>query len=220
MGVDVQTRKRCAYLVLDTGRKSIDQGWLEGDSTKSICRDLVRVITKIEKKDNGLVAVGIDSPRHPLGSPRNHFGDRGRQTWRQRVSSEKGYGRHCEVVLKVLDLANPQWTAIRENCPAWMLLGFALFSCLENRQGSFEVFPAASYCLLNSRTSPEVSSNFSEFAYGPKDMIDACVSAVTVMEFIQGRGCGIGGGDGIGSIILPTPLPVEGDHPVLRWPPE
>jgi hypothetical protein len=76
MGVDVQIRKRCSFFVLDNNNKSIEQGWLEGNSTESICSN-------------------------------------------------------------------------------------------------------ASYNLLNNRISPEISLNFNNFASGPKDMIDACVSATT-----------------------------------------
>ncbi len=220
MGVDVQTRRRCSYLVLDNSHKSTDQGWLEGNSTESICRHLVQIINRIEGNRIGCVAVGIDSPRLPLKSPRGHFWDGGRQRWRSRRSGEQGYGRHCEVVLKALNIANPQWTSARENCPDWMILGFALFSCLGDRKTVFEVFPTASYNLLKHRKSPEICINFSNFAFGPKDMIDACVSAATVMEYVQGSGCEVGGGDGLGSIILPTPLPIDDNHPVLHWPPE
>ena len=38
-------------------------------------------------------------------------------------------------------------------------------------------------------------------------MLDARVAAVTVQEFIAGRGSEAGGGDGLGTIILPRPLP-------------
>jgi len=220
MGVDVQTRRRCSYFVLNNNRRSIHQGWLEGNSIGSICSNLVEVISIMESNGNGCVAVGIDSPRLPLESLRIHYWDGRKQRWRQRREGEQGFGRHCEVVIRALSLANPQFTRLRENCEDWMLLGFALFSCLENREGVFEVFPSASYNCLNNRISPEVSINFNNFASGPKDMIDACVSAATVMEFVQGRGCKVGGGDGLGSIILPTPLPIDNNHPVLRWPSE
>lgn len=57
------------------------------------------------------------------------------------------------------------------------------------------------------------------FAPGPKDMLDAYVAAATLREFLQGRGCEIGGGDGLSSITLPRPIrkPIP---EVLKWPDE
>jgi hypothetical protein len=56
------------------------------------------------------------------------------------------------------------------------------------------------------------------FLPGPKDMLDSVIAAFTVKEFIRGRGCAVGGGDGLGAIVLPRPL----DHPnagqVGVWP--
>jgi hypothetical protein len=37
-------------------------------------------------------------------------------------------------------------------------------------------------------------------------MLDAYVAAVTVAEFQQGRGSEVGGGDQLGSIVLPKPI--------------
>ena len=152
---------------------------MDGNYTESICSNLIQVINSIEGNKMGNVALRIDSPRRPLEHRRVHYWDGGNQRWRQRRDGEQGFGRHCEVVIRALNLANPQFTRLREKCEDWMLLGFALFSCLENREGVFEVFPSASYNLLNNRISPEISLNFNNFASGPKDMIDACVSATT-----------------------------------------
>ena len=81
----------------------------------------------------------------------------------------------------------------------------------------FEVFPSASYTMLAEDTSIRLNLSLSGFARGPKDMLDAHVAAVTVREFAQGRGCAVGGGDGLGSIILPRPLKGE-IAGVLTWP--
>ena len=51
----------------------------------------------------------------------------------------------------------------------------------------------------------------------PKDMLDAAIGALTVREFEAGRGCEVGGGDGLGTIILPRPIP-EPIEAVLTWP--
>ena len=53
------------------------------------------------------------------------------------------------------------------------------------------------------------SQRFFGFARGPKDMLDAAIGALVVREFVAGRGCEVGGGDRLGSIILPRPLHQE-----------
>jgi predicted nuclease with RNAse H fold len=98
-----------------------------------------------------------------------------------------------------------------------MQLGFKLFSAIEERAPVYEVFPSASYTLVKDDLPLRIGVRLNDFAPGPKDMLDAYVAAATVREFAQGRGCAVGGGDGLGEIILPRPLPkpIEG---VLRWP--
>jgi hypothetical protein len=49
-------------------------------------------------------------------------------------------------------------------------------------------------------------------------MLDAWVAAATVREFVNGRGTEVGGGDGLGVIILPRPLPEPVIKEVLEWP--
>jgi hypothetical protein len=49
-------------------------------------------------------------------------------------------------------------------------------------------------------------------------MLDAMVAASTVREFVEGRGVEVGGGDGLGTIILPRPLPDPVINEVLDWP--
>jgi hypothetical protein len=48
-------------------------------------------------------------------------------------------------------------------------------------------------------------------------MLDAVVAALTGMEFMAGHGQEVGGGDGLGTIVLPRPIanPIDA---VLRWP--
>ena len=60
--------------------------------------------------------------------------------------------------------------------------------------------------------------DFSACKPGPKDMLDSWVAAATVREFVEGRGTEVGGGDGLGTIILPRPLPEPVIDEVLRWP--
>jgi predicted nuclease with RNAse H fold len=216
MGIDVQISRKCPYMVLNSKNICVSSGWLEGDSKNEICENLTQIINDLEKDGSGTIAIGIDSPRVPLTTPREFFWNRNH--WRTRREGERGYGRHCEVILKSLKIANPQFTPVKEKCEAWMQLGFALFSILLNREGVFEVFPTASYFILKGQSNPKVTIDFANFSTGPKDMIDACIAAITVHEYLEGHGCEVGGGDGLGSIIIPGPLPIESTHPVLRWP--
>jgi predicted nuclease with RNAse H fold len=101
-----------------------------------------------------------------------------------------------------------------------MQTGFSLFQALQasaSPQHVFEVFPTASYRQLRDQPEPRLTIDLSAFWAGPKDMLDACVAALTVREFHQGRGCQVGGGDGLGTIVLPRPIDraTEGVH---RWP--
>ena len=50
-------------------------------------------------------------------------------------------------------------------------------------------------------------------------MLDAVVAAVTVHEFEAGRGAEVGGGDGLGTIVLPRAIAETETKPgVLIWP--
>jgi len=69
-----------------------------------------------------------------------------------------------------------------------MLLGFKLFSALEDHATVYEVFPTASYASLQGNCDVRVDADFSAFKPGPKDMLDAWVAAATVREFVEGRG--------------------------------
>jgi len=98
-----------------------------------------------------------------------------------------------------------------------MELGFALFADLKGHALTYEVFPSASYTLFASDRSLKVELFVSDLADGPKDMLDAYVAALTVREFVQGRGQAVGGGDGKGQIVLPRPIPNEVPN-VGTWP--
>jgi hypothetical protein len=98
-----------------------------------------------------------------------------------------------------------------------MQLGFALFAAIAKRAPVYEVFPSASYAVLERVAPLRIGVPLKDFAKGPKDMLDAYVAAATVREYIQGRGCAVGGGDGLGTIILPRSLP-KLIAEVCRWP--
>lgn len=210
LGVDVQCARGCPYVALDTDLKPYVSGWLK------LPEAISGVVEKIVK-GLGPVAVGIDAPRCALDSPRSYYWDGGK--WRPRRPSERGYGRHCEVVVAALRLANPQWTPFETACPEWMRQGFRLFSALSVHAQVYEVFPTASYRQLAHDSSPMFWVSLGGFARGVKDMLDAYVAAFTVHEYLLGRGTAVGGGDGMGAIVLPRPLPAHPAH-LLEWPSE
>jgi predicted nuclease with RNAse H fold len=98
-----------------------------------------------------------------------------------------------------------------------MKLGFELFSALSAHTEVYEVFPTASYRQLAGDQGACLSISLANFDHGPKDMLDAYVSAFTVHEFVNGRGAEVGDGDGLGTIVLPRPLACT-DCDVLHWP--
>lgn len=127
-------------------------------------------------------------------------------------------GRHCEVVISALRLANPQWTPLRDEAPEWMQIGFALYGALAAFQHLYEVFPSAAYTALAGLATPKVTLDFASFKPGPKDVLDACVAALTVHEFVNQRGWQAGGGDGLGAIILPGAAPKCAPSALFQWP--
>lgn len=213
LGIDIQTVRPCAFACLDTNGAMIDSGWFQDDPVPEI----LRMIQSYEKK-NLHVSVGIDAPRMPMPAKRAWYWNGIKRQWRPRRSIEKGNGRHCEVVISAHGLARPQWTPLERNARAWMKLGFKIFSALENNLQVYEVFPSASYALLSGNRDVKVTMDFSSFAPGPKDAIDACMAAITVCEYCQGKGLAVGNGDGLGSIILPRSLGEKLIEEVMKWP--
>lgn len=216
IGIDVQINRGCAYYIVNTDLEYVHSGWLKGANHDEVCRQLADLTSQLQTEPNLKIAVGIDAPRMGLPEPRQFFWQRDK--WHRKTSVEKGFGRHCEVVIKALGIANPQWTRLRDISPPWMELGYRLFDTLKDIDRVYEVFPSAAYAMLKGKQHPLLDLSFSGFAHGPKDMLDACVSAYTVHAFLHGRGFEVGGGDGLGTIILPGALPVSGSHPVLHWP--
>ena len=206
IGVDVQLRRGCPYAVLGAEGRQAEAGWLTpGPSLASDVAALCR-------RYPGAV-VGLDCPRQPLPAPRPWYWRQGR--WQPRAQ-EVGWGRHCEVVIRALGLANPQWTTTLAEAPAWMQLGFELFAAFERHCETHEVFPSASYRQLAQAPELRIEISLDQFGPGPKDLLDALVAAVTVREFRAGRGSAVGNGDGFGSIVLPRP--VQAPAALLRWP--
>ena len=216
IGIDVQLKRPCSFFVLDEDCCQVDSGWLAAGDISNTCNSLRKLVARHQKNRGCAPAVGIDAPRMPLPTPRRHFWKRG--TWVEKTASENGYGRHCEVVVKSLNIGNPQWTRPAEQSPLWMQLGFALFEALADYKHVFEAYPAASFHLLKDQKLPKVTLSFNNFKPGPRDMLDACIAALTVHQFMHGLGSQVGGGDGLGTIILPTALPEMKSEDVLHWP--
>ena len=214
IGVDLQLTRNLSFAVIDDHAEVIENGWISPDEAAARLADLADT--------HRARMIGIDAPRMPLPVPRQHYWNGNTASWRHKRPSDRGFGRHCEVVIAACALARPQWTPTADaDIPTWMACGFALFESLD-RAGvpTAEVFPSAAYRMLTDDTRARVSMPLSGFLPGPKDMLDAIVAAFSVREFVQGRGCAVGGGDGLGTIVLPRPV----DHPnftlVTRWPDE
>lgn len=208
-GVDVQQSRGCPYVVMEPGKQRhncLATGWLEGDLSAELTRLLV---------EHQVEAVGIDAPRCPLPALRNWSVSRGQ--WKPSVRGLTG--RHCEVVVAATRVANPQWTPLADDAPRWMQNGFALFTAAEQVVGDrvYEVFPSAAYRLLAGDQTLRFELTAADLARGPKDVLDAATAAATVVEFEAGRGCEVGGGDGLGTIVLPRPLPNLTTE-LSRWP--
>jgi len=217
LGIDVQIRRGCAYYVLDGQRNTVLSGWTPAESEGGHAKSLKKLVAGLTN-DPEAIAVGIDAPRMPLADPRPHYWHGSRGRWRKRRKTEAGFGRHCEIVIKAYGLGNPQWTPVIGTSPAWMKLGYSLYGALKRYPLVYEVFPTVSYKLLDQNPSLTACINFSDFARGPKDMLDACMAALTVYEFMHGKGYEVGGGDGLGTIVLPRPLPAAGPPGVHIWP--
>jgi predicted nuclease with RNAse H fold len=206
VGVDVQEKRGIPYVVMDSDYSVLESGWLSVDGAAG---ELVAVLDGL----HGKPVVGIDAPRMPISRPRTWRCSRG--TWRR---SDAGLaGRHCEIAVRALGLANPQWTPMAPAAPKWMQLGFELFamSTLRGYQ-TLEVFPSATYeALRRDGSTHHVPVPLENLVLGAKDMLDAVGAAYTVARFSRGLGSEVGGGDGLGTIVLPTPVE---DHPALRWP--
>ncbi len=211
IGIDIQEKRGCCFAAFKGDGTLIASGWF-----REPAKDVVKFVERL--KDMYTVSVGIDAPRQPLSSPRRWYWNRKCSRWTERVA-QRGYGRHCEIVVSAHGLANPQWTPTEQEAPRWMAIGFNMFSALTSIIPSVhEVFPTASYSLLWGITDVRIAIDFSSCKQGPKDILDAFMAATTVREYIYGRGEEVGGGDGLGTIVLPRPLREPVIKEVLSWP--
>lgn len=206
IGIDVQIRRGVTMAIMETDGVVTETRWLAPTAAPR------RLSAYIRERNLDDCRVGIDAPRQPLRVLR-------RWTYRQKGwQRDTGrIGRHCEVVVRTLGLGNPQWTPLRKDAPEWMRLGFALFRAAEKAGAVVhEVFPSVTYQQLNEAgDTPPVTMPLTNLAAGPKDMLDAVAAAYTVWRLHVGEGMEVGGGDGLGTIVLPRS---EHDHPVMTWP--
>lgn len=216
IGVDVQTSRPPCFAVPSEAGNLIDSGWLVANPLTELS-----ALADRWRMECGRAIVGIDSPRQPLARLRSCFWSRGNpQGWRTARASEVGCGRHCEVVIKSLGLANPQWTPLIADAPEWMQLGFEIFAHMTGTDfiNVHEVFPTASLNQLRGDKALEITINFADFALGRCDLLDACIAAATAREFDEGRGSEVGGGDGLGTIILPRTVASPFLERLQDWP--
>jgi len=213
IGVDISEDRGCALAAIDESGRAIASDW-------SDCKvdDVVRAVRRLAF-GRGDLTIGVDAPRMPSEKSRAWYWDRKTLGWQPSLPGDRGWGRHCEVVISVMKLANPQWTPLVEAAPPWMRFGFSLYRALQALGDVLEVFPSASYRQLAELDGPRVNLSFRAFARGPKDMLDAYVGAVTALEYKKGNGSEVGGGDGLGSIVLPRPV-VAAPAALLVWPAE
>lgn len=198
-GIDVQISRGCCYYIIDENKNFITNGWIK----ENIPKTLNKILTDISNNKVRTIAIGIDAPRMPIKKFRNRSYEKKSNSWID--NSDKKLGRECEVIIKSYNIGNPQWTRTLDDSPDWMRLGYSIFDSLKDFPFVYEVFPSASYKMLEKENiAYELCLN--NFTGGVKDMLDASVAAITVYEFINGRGCEVGGDDGLGTIILPRKI--------------
>lgn len=197
VGVDVQIRRGCCFYAMSSAGKYLHSGWIRsGDHCAST---LLTTLAQLGGKGSRRY-IGIDAPRMPLPSHRKWSWRAAQSQW---SSSREGLaGRHCEVVVMAHKLASPQWTPLERDAPKWMQLGFTLYAELSDSGSLFEIFPSAAYRQLEHDARASFPISLRHFVRGPKDMLDAAVGAFVMREFVEGRGCEVGGGDGLGTISL------------------
>lgn len=211
IGIDIAEQRGCALAAIDESGRSCGSRW-------SSC-DAAEIAREVQNLGGGGVdlTIGVDSPRTSSNGARPWYWDSKKGVWRPRRSVEPGWGRHCEVVIAAMRLANPQWTPPADAAPGWMRFGFSVFEALKGVGEVLEVFPSASYSQLLESDEPRLEVSFRGFARGPKDMLDAYLGAITALEYKKGNGTAVGGGDGLGTIVLPRPLG-EAPSALLTWP--
>jgi predicted nuclease with RNAse H fold len=116
-------------------------------------------------------------------------------------------GRHCEVIVRKLGLANPQWTPQAHAPSEWICLGQKVFKAFEDTGlKAIECFPTASYARLGKMPGTALNVPGEMFAHCrglAHDVLDSCVAALTTDLFAARNATELGGGDGYGTIVIP-----------------
>jgi hypothetical protein len=198
-GIDVQISRGCCFYIIDKNKKYVSGGWIK----EKIPQTFQKLFKILSDNQTDTIAIGIDAPRMPIKKLRSRNFNKQTNLWIE--SRDAKVGRECEVMIKSYSIANPQWTRTLKDSPEWMRLGFSIYKSLKDFPFVYEVFPSASYKML-SNANVEYELCLNEFNGGVKDMLDASVAAITVFEFINGRGCEVGGEDGLGTIVLPRKI--------------
>lgn len=151
---------------------------------------------------NEPVVVAIDAPRHYLNLSRqwrlNNAG-----AW---AATNRPCGRHCEIIVRRLRLANPQWTPHANYPIPWISLGQQVFGAFQAAGfTAIECFPTASYTRLGQMENHFLNIPGKMFAHSllAHDILDACVAALTADMFMLSDATELGGGDGYGTIVVP-----------------
>ncbi len=166
MGIDVSEKRGLAVALMGRGGQPLDALWLRSGNPEDVRCRVESLLIRHALCPEEIIA-GIDAPRRPLPAPRTWNWDGGRQRWLPLKAGCSGFGRHCEIIIKAHKLANPQWTPVLEQCPGWMLTGFALFEHLGSLFRTVEVFPSASYRQLHQPDFASKSCSTAS-ASGPK----------------------------------------------------
>lgn len=198
-GIDVQISRGCCYYIIDQNKKYVVSGWIK----ESIPQTFNKLLLEVSNNQPKTILIGIDAPRMPIRKLRTRYFDRKINSWIEKTKQSNG--RECEAIIKSYNIANPQWTKTPEDSPKWMRLGYDIFSALKEFPNVYEVFPSASYKMLE-KENVKYELCLNEFTGGVKDILDASVAAITVYEFVNGRGCEVGGDDGLGTIVLPRKI--------------
>ncbi len=198
-GIDIQIERGCCYYIIDENKNYVSSGWIK----ENIPQSFKKLFSEISDNNPNKIVIGIDAPRMPIDKLRKRIFDKKTNLWIEK--GDEKLGRECEVIIKSYNIANPQWTRTLKDSPDWMKLGYSIFKALKAFPFVYEVFPSASYRMLE-KENVKYELCLNNFSGGVKDMLDASVGSITVYEFINGRGCEVGGEDGFGTIVLPKKL--------------
>jgi hypothetical protein len=216
VGIDVSGERSLVFCALTAAGQLL---WAE------TCRpgELHEAFERLSSRSSGVVqAVGIDGPRMFPRRPRRWAWRRGRWT----PSAKPLAGRHCEVAVRAIGLADPDWTPIRRDAPAWMLHCPHVYRDCAKIVGAehvHEVNPKASRRQLAFLALLKVPHRSMirpprGFPSARRDALDAMIAAWTVALHETGCGSAIGGGDDAGSIVIPGDPPPQTPPGLLSYP--